>query len=639
MKHMRNHPALRCARVNTRRTGQRLLSLFTLSALFWTQGAVNAQSAQRSVPVQAGPTANAANPVVQLNTADLRHFTSALSALSAQGKVAFVAEGKPFVSTLSDDNLDKLTKSLPVGDAATLREVTDSIAHAYDYDVVRLPAQPHLVLLLKRYNNPNDFPQISYEEAVRSLHNIILATNTLNPRVTDLGRPGSPFERLYDSSTAEQRVKLTNPTAVSDLTPERQRVVWQLACQSYFMPMGSFDNVYARLEGLRDPRTVFCWMDWTEWMASPFPLSVFGWEGPFGPNHGNHRCAISHNLHMAPGGATGLSVSYKAAIASGLIDMKTGRLLKPLPDDQTAPIVEPTIAKTTNLTSTAPANETLKNTLTLQNAVHQLNENAGADTGKIDADIFHATVDDALANKTVTLIGTQATPPFVLLDAFSRIYGLWIVAQKDKSYFLTLRAPCPCKQITDVPQEIRRLFPEPMWRAVEGGASNYENTDEEKAAKKRYEDYKTRLDKGGYEFSEADRKSIKNQEEWRTRQAQARMRVHSAEAINKESIRRIRALVEPLVPKNSGKRLAVVEVGDEAHQALAIFHLTQAAQALDGLMTAPVPPYLLHFDRAFVQIIVGTREGPDGAACHLGTFDEEGVPRGNFSSFFRLTPQ
>src|SRR5947209_3472482 len=111
-----------------------------------------------------------ANPIVRLEPSSLRRFDSALTSLSQQARVVIVCEGQPLRVELSDAEVERISERVDLS-GTPLATAVEQVAAAFDYECVRAGAA--VFVLTKRYSDPNDLPDVTFEEAAGSLESIL----------------------------------------------------------------------------------------------------------------------------------------------------------------------------------------------------------------------------------------------------------------------------------------------------------------------------------------------------------------------------------------------------------------------------------------------------------------------------------
>lgn len=578
--------------------------------------------AQETRAGRAGATApqppNYPDPIIQIKRAHLRTFDAAFGTLSAQGRVAFVAEGAPFQPILDEDALKSLNAvngSVPLGQAVA------KIAEAFDYDAVR--AGKGLFLLYKRYSAPEDFPFVPFAEAVRSLRNMVRAIDPLNPHAPRHGSPGFLPVTFVATLDEQQKEALKSGLPVAQLSPKQKQIWWQYGTQLYLQDrMEAMERVESHLQATRSERSAFRWMD-----LVGSGILVFGYEGPFGLRRAKRQFALSHGFHSQPGSGNMLPMINNTVLVFGnLTDLITDPVLAEraktqleqrkvqgkLPDPA-APTPKDYAPRDAAPSSSAT---------TLQAVVERLThaQNLAGNTAAAERP-FRAAVDVDLAEKPVSLVGAERLPPQQVLHALADVYGLRVQRQPDDLLLLTLRNRRLLQDVRHVPETVQQLFPEPWRRALLGRARREEK--EFKAQKGKGQPRLFRMLQDPRALQDVGYASM-------VRGASEIFFSQSAQrALYAAAVHRLRVLVEPEMAVAPEKRLPMGEAGSEAQRLLALLCVTDQLGVFHGFMSAPPPRYLTDFDNAYVQGFFGADHKLDALA--LCFKDESGTLRPELS--------
>jgi len=195
-------------------------------------------------------------------------------------------------------------------------------------------------------------------------------------------------------------------------------------------------------------------------------------------------------------------------------------------------------------------------------------------------------VDPALQAKPVMVVNADAVPPDRLLQALADLYGLRVRTEPDGSLRLTRRAFRPAAQLTDLPESIRRVFPEPFRRGL----------------------LHQRAGSAPDAIRPPDSPDPALWKEFFAKQ-EARRQLPSLTRI--EAVRRLRSTLEPKVKAAPDNRVPVSALDELERQALATIVMANCVLAVRNLLV-PTPEHIAHFDRSFIVGGVGTR--PDGKA-------------------------
>lgn len=516
--------------------------------------------------------AAAARPI-HLKVAECSDFHEAVTALSEQGKVVIVAEGVPLHPHLSQQDAGKLTV------AASLDDEMKAIAVAYDYSVQRVG---DVFVLKKLYSIPNDLPTLTQAECDHVLMLMPRVVEPFNPHglsyhIQFLAPPGPQLRRdqtrivhpLVDSFatslTPNQLAMMEkNVLLVSSLSQSQKALARQLRFSLYLQePMDRIALLPPILKQA-EQSAVFCWQD------TRSARHVFGYTLP--DHRGDRTLLRFHPLSHSTGGE----------------DLDTFS-----PDPQaTGP--DPTDPSSLPVQAETPAAQTLAE------AVAALN------TRSVGA--IHADVDAAVAAKPVTLAGANNAPASQVLHALADVYGLRLVDTPGSPGKLTLTLPDvpPPSELADLPSSLRQALPDPFVRAT--------HLDKIVAAQQQFYDF-WQLPRDPKHLNQASRAPGVEETQAELEQAMLERkransdnvdfkagldRIKEAQAalpaLRFAAIRRLRALVEPkLQAKPDG--VALSDLGEPEHEAIATIFLVEATQSLGDLITQAVPDTVLHFDQ------------------------------------------
>ncbi len=192
-------------------------SLAAVLLVVLTLQSIGASLAAAPDPV---PAAAQQKPLVHLSLAQSASFPDAIDALAAQGHVAIVAEGAPFVPRLPHKEVQDLTAPLPLSEAVT------KIAASFDYDAQE---QDGVFVLTKRYTDPKEMPCVTLEECDQAFKDILALLGPFNPNFDEASDDHSQlntvitfFHSLSPKQLQEARTKMLR---YGELGPEQQKMV------------------------------------------------------------------------------------------------------------------------------------------------------------------------------------------------------------------------------------------------------------------------------------------------------------------------------------------------------------------------------------------------------------------------------
>ena len=208
--------------------------------------------------------ANFPNPLVRLAPANAQTLADALRSMSAQAGVAFVAEGKPFRARNSAPPLLPVISKWPES-GLPLDDAVSQIAAAYDYDVER---NGKVFLLRKRYTNPADLPDVTADELRLMLRDVVRAASGLPAPVAEMPSSeerNAPFTAaFYKTLTPDQIKRLSGNAAgsqyasVSEFSPAQKQILHDLVVSRHIQKaVGEAQQAQAALRECDQKTTAF----------------------------------------------------------------------------------------------------------------------------------------------------------------------------------------------------------------------------------------------------------------------------------------------------------------------------------------------------------------------------------------------
>ena len=561
-----------------------------------------------AVPAAAGAQQGAQEPTVRISKDQARTFAGALTALAAQGRVAFVAEGEPLKAALSeaevDDHFAEGAAALPLSAAV------EKVATSYDYDAA-LAKGGGLFVLRKRYSDPNDLPGVTLEECRLAVRDVLHVLSRYDPAVLQAGMSDDPaLQELMASLSPAQLEALQDKQVrlpVSALSPRQRELVWRFALHAYVQtPTNDLRHVRARFDTVLHRDT---WFGWSEMLG----LRLFGYEGPQAePLHpGSYFRPLSHAhlVQYGPGGSASIAQAPRPFNRDGT------------PNER--PHADPT--QPTPADVEAGKNEAAFGSTTLGAAVAALNARGG--------DAVKFALDETLAAKPVTVVGGEKAAPARVLAALADAYGLPIKEDKDGTLRLARPKWRAATTVAALGASIRGVFPDPLVRALRLDALE----------KLRAEDRAVELRQAQQNAAAAAREAARQEagaprpeptqaqiDAWRAEamkrweQQQERSRrwqqlMDRPDTLRVAAMRRLRAGVEPKLKGAPNERVGLEALGGPERRALANILMADCLSSLRGLLGREVPGYITRFDQ--VVLSGGYGNGPDGKAMFALSLD------------------
>jgi len=489
-------------------------------------------------------------------------FYLALEGLSKKYGVAFVAEGRPLLSSKTGPLL------LQNGDAAPEEAATDpdptaqqdlsqeeavqKVAARFDYDAVR---HGSVYLLQKLYTNPDDLPEVTPEElrgGLKSLGAPIRFDRTfakafassVNANLLDITKSRHPVTQAEFVYRVLHNGKILHALVDSPASMPDMFMYW-LARDFFFLSHD--DRARATRDLLanslpRDP--VFHWQ--------PFGQTpVFGYDTQFNPQ--------ANRLFIPAGDCDRIVVTpYGTPLPRADYWMRTGTRL-PDPD--------PTDPKTLSAEMKRFLDDNGKSSraVTIAEALSALNKRVPKGIG---SKIYQP--DPIYASKRVTMVGTEKLSPETLIQCLAAVYGLGVEHRRDDHVVLTglpgptLEDEAAKTYFRGYDKYAQKALPPPLYRVLHARFL-------------------------------AGRTKTKNQEgprllEYDTQYEFQRL----AATLRNTAMRQFRYLAEPQVKAADKEKLPLSHLG-EREQKLFMFAQTIAAYAGHcELAEIPLPPYVTH---------------------------------------------
>jgi|GEM_PF-5968341 len=365
-------------------------------------------------------------------------FEKVMTDFAKANRVTILTESQPLQLDVTEENIASVRSEAEK--VKTVKERLVLLAQAFDYSVADTPALPTLFVLHKKYSNPEDLPDITFEEARLAAKNIRKATKEFEPELA----PGVPIWHIYNSLSPEAKQKMSSPQGipVSQLSPTQQRRLFRVACTSYFRRLDDWRIIEERLDGCRSPKAQFTYR--------PFSgLVVPIYEGPQSDSKDMWFVALNFRVFTQSMGGTTIN---EAKGEAEIVDNKLV-LYKPDPTD---PKAKP---KASFLFRPVA--------ISLQKAVANISTRLPSPSSKV----AKAVVDSHLQSKKICLFGEEFTTPVKCLDGLAAVYGLRIVHPDAKTARITMQVPYQ-KDISEVKEKVQRLLPLPIVHIFEKGRAS-----------------------------------------------------------------------------------------------------------------------------------------------------------------------
>lgn len=385
------------------------------------------------------PTHVPADITVSITQEQAKSFRKAFKTLAEEARTTFVSEGQPLKAEMPPEAHPDLK---PRGQSLT--SLAQRMAAYYGYDADHSGT---VRVLRKRYEDPEDTPEITLLECAEAIREITQTINTFSPHLQRGALENSPaIGNLLLSFTPEEIQALADkehglPVAV--LSPEQQQAIQQLILFFYVqLPTDSVSGKLIPIDQASKGDPQFCWRDINELHFSGkvrfASSSLFGYELSNASIGKAAFTVLSKPGLLDPQGAS--LVVNSLTVQNGVYQ------IPPAPDP-----TDPSGAKA----ATKPVN--LPECSSLGQIVERLNARAGGHPTMV--------VDAALAPKRACIFGEQFTPPDRLLYALADLYGLRVVTDEKGRLCLTRPAVQAPSDFTGLYQMVQWVLPAPLLRA------------------------------------------------------------------------------------------------------------------------------------------------------------------------------
>jgi len=370
------------------------------------------------------------------NTVDLKahareeRFVRDLQAVAHRWRVSFVAEGTPIPNN-SAPAMSISTSNLDVA--------VEQIAAEYDFESHR---KGNVFALTKRYSDPADFPDITPEEYRIALDAALRDLAVFNPKLGHEGKTGTPIAAIGKLLSPTQLDGLANNgVPVRSLNPDQRAAVWRIAMHYYVeSDTDELATIAVRLGSVITQDSVFRFRRLAGVNAFGYELrndtsAKESGETAFFPlSHAN--VLFIGNKGVAPNGEVGrITARDKNGFIVHTID----------PTDPAAEGKNPVIIP--EVTNTATTVKRVIDALTVRSR--------GANQYKVDP---------VLEAKAVTVIGGEYARPFEIFEAISKVYGLQLKQEQDRSILLAFKPERATEDIAQLPRVLKSAIPDPLLR-------------------------------------------------------------------------------------------------------------------------------------------------------------------------------
>lgn len=506
-------------------------------------------------------------------------FGTAFGDLARQGKVAIVAEEEPFKATLNAVETKKLSDRLAKAGNA-FDTVVSEVASAYGYTARRLNTT--VILLTKRYEQPGDIPIVPLGETIHALRSQL---RLFTPLDATSGAPVSPAATLWSSFTPQDYPALTKGISLDKLDDRQQELLIQWATSGYGTKVTTIHELLRHLEALQLNSAVF--------RRIPFQgrenIPVLTCVGAFGQDGTERQLGMSHNVWGRLDGENIVMTGPDSHIVFASVSPST----RPFSAQQQKFVDDVLGSRMSDLTS--PTKEDLaraprpwySDTHTLRDFLKTLHTEDS--TKKVT---FDAVADSPLDEKLITVFGQGFATSRNLLDAVAALYDLVVSDEKQPTYRITFPDLPRARTLVDLFRVQYEVFPAPYRRVLEARG--------EAARKQRPQ-------------VEAEKPPLARP--LRGEQAALLDNTVTRGQLNSEAYRRLRALLEPLLPPESRNALRINDCGTEVPATLSFLRVMERLNYLD--FRERVPDVLQDLSQDFSQIQLKMRLDEMGKPVQL----------------------
>jgi hypothetical protein len=413
---------------------------------------------------------------------------------------------------------------------------------------------------------------------------------------------------LYDSLTADQKSRAHAGIKAADLTPAQCVLALEAARETLIDNHILFIRLLvSHLLTLQDKRTIFTWM-----RMRLSNVEAFGYQGPFGPNEATWHFPLNNGYTSEVGGAHKRTVVRSAPapasetpqpLASPIIREQPSSLSifsSTLPNDPTQP------TDLDRFLAPGMLSGRLASTMTLGEFAHNFND------PKLPG--LNITVDDAIADKPVTLYGSVYSDSNRLIRGIASIYGLQIVTSDDLHYKIVMPRPRKTDRPEDASAEIFRLLPPSIMRYYYAQTSQVERVLPQKTAPSDQTERVRQMTQESYANATHNQAASQAQK-----------------SLYFPAIRRLLVIAEPAVPTANSSPVSVASLEPEASRLISLAMLAGPAMyEISHLSGFKLPQCLQDPDSLCVRMDVfshrtqqelATRFGYSGS----GGFKSEGI--------------
>lgn len=516
---------------------------------------------------------SSSDPFVQLDAEKTPRFSDLLDTLSTQANITFIVEGSPFTPALSAEQVKKVSAS-----KVRLSEMVEQVAEAFDYEVTQ-PSN-NLFRMEKRYSDSNDLPGVTLQECRLATRDMLRLLSAWNPKLK-AHCPEDPRVKEFIASLTEEQLQAmairSQGLPVSSLSLRQQSQVWQIALHFYVqLPEQDIRAVAAQIDCVLNKNTTFGWSDQRG-------MRLFGYEGRLRLSDGQPFVYFRPLSH--PG-----RVMSRADGVVGFITSKapSNQPKQFLPRDAYHDPTQPGVA------DTKPGDAKQHVGTTLGEVVSELNARANGSLSMV--------VDEALASKPITAIGLEYATPAAILQAAADIYGLRVKKESDGALRLTRMFWRTPRNIAELPESLRRMFPKPLLRAL------HIDEIDRVWAQERKERHRRAAQKVAPQNSEDSPSATDKAEEAGKTVELIKKRLElkaSPTILRIAAVRRLRTGVEPKLETTSNGRVPLTALGEPERTALANVIMADCFQAVNLILSKEPPDYITSFSTTILTGGVG----------------------------------
>lgn len=377
-------------------------------------------------------------------------FKSLLTQVSDKFHITIIAEDQPLKPDIPTVKAREIVDMS--GQNRTASVAVKAIAEAFDYSIQK--QNKNVFLLQKRFSAPSDLPCITLEEWNASVKDVVSVAEAFSPKFEGEIIDDPRTKIFAQSLSADQlsSLKTKEGLSVQSMSDEQRRFVHEL-CLSFYIEDPLQDLAYNLRQGecITNAKTHFGWFN-------RFKQRLFGYTGPLKWHVKNH-VFVQEDYFRPLNHLSGFSFQ-----PNGNFGVKSP--VTPAKGTEQTPGI--TFTSDTSEVDESKLEEEDRDFVrvseTLGTIISKLNQLRSAGQKDVTANMI-LSVDQGLAEKRLTLVGTQYTSPFTVFQSIADIYGVRIHTKPEQNERVLVRfRPQPATNLMGLRSFIRRAMPDPFLR-------------------------------------------------------------------------------------------------------------------------------------------------------------------------------